>query len=56
MLISDASELVDGIHKVLAHEGPILCDIRVTQNEALWPKVAAVLNRTAACCRCRWRT
>ena len=44
MLISDASELVDGIHKVLAHEGPILCDIRVTENEALWPKVATVLQ------------
>jgi acetolactate synthase-1/2/3 large subunit len=42
MTILDASELPAGIARVLAYEGPILCDIRVKPNEALWPKSAAV--------------
>lgn len=42
MRILDASELEAGIAQALAHEGPILCDIRVKPVEALWPKSAAV--------------
>jgi acetolactate synthase I/II/III large subunit len=42
MSIADASELEAGIATVLAHEGPILCDIHVTPNESLWPKAIAV--------------
>jgi acetolactate synthase-1/2/3 large subunit len=40
--ITDASDLAAGIAKTLAHDGPILCDIRVTPNESLWPKAIAV--------------
>jgi acetolactate synthase-1/2/3 large subunit len=42
MRIADAAELEAGLAAALAHEGPILCDIHVTPNEALWPKAAAV--------------
>jgi acetolactate synthase-1/2/3 large subunit len=42
MRISDASELQAGIATMLAHEGPILCDIHITPNESLWPKAIAV--------------
>jgi acetolactate synthase-1/2/3 large subunit len=42
MRITDASELEAGIETVLAHEGPILCDIHITPNESLWPKAIAV--------------
>jgi acetolactate synthase-1/2/3 large subunit len=42
MRIGDAGELAAGIAAALAHDGPILCDIQVTRNEALWPKAAAV--------------
>ena len=42
--IRDASELRRGIRQVLAHDGPILCDIHVTPNEALLPKAAAVIQ------------
>ncbi|MGH7226144.1 MAG: thiamine pyrophosphate-dependent enzyme, partial [Gemmataceae bacterium] len=40
--VRDASELIPAIRKVLAHEGPILCNIRLRENETLWPKVAPV--------------
>jgi len=40
--VRDASQLTSAIRQVLAHDGPILCNIYVRQNEALWPKVAAV--------------
>lgn len=40
--IRDAAELRDKIRWVLSHPGPILCDIRVIANEALWPKSAAL--------------
>jgi acetolactate synthase I/II/III large subunit len=39
--ISDASDITSGIREVLAHDGPILCNVNVVQNEALWPKVTA---------------
>jgi acetolactate synthase-1/2/3 large subunit len=42
MRITDAGELAAGIQEVLAHDGPILCDIHVTPNESLWPKAIAV--------------
>lgn len=42
MRITNASELEAGLETVLAHEGPILCDIHVTPNESLWPKAIAV--------------
>jgi acetolactate synthase-1/2/3 large subunit len=42
MSIRDASELREGIQRALAHDGPILCDIHVTRNEALLPKAAAL--------------
>jgi len=40
--VRDASQLTPAIRQVLAHDGPILCNIHVRANEALWPKVAAV--------------
>jgi acetolactate synthase-1/2/3 large subunit len=40
--IDDAAGLQDGIREVLAHDGPILCDIQVAPDEALWPKVIAM--------------
>ena len=42
MCISDAAELDSGLERALAYEGPILCEIHVIHNEALWPKAAAV--------------
>jgi len=42
MEINDASELGAGIRKVLAWDGPIVCNIHIRANEALWPKAAAV--------------
>lgn len=39
--ISDASELDEKIHYVLNHPGPILCDVTIIKDEALWPKVSA---------------
>ncbi len=40
--INDASELDDKIHYVLNHPGPILCDVTIIKDEALWPKVSAM--------------
>ncbi|HIC47369.1 MAG TPA: thiamine pyrophosphate-binding protein [Methylophaga aminisulfidivorans] len=40
--ISDASELDEKIHYVLNHPGPILCDVTIIKDEALWPKVSAI--------------
>jgi acetolactate synthase-1/2/3 large subunit len=40
--INDASELDEKIDYVLNHPGPILCDVSIVKNEALWPKVAAI--------------
>jgi len=39
--ISDASELDEKIQYVLNHPGPILCDVTIIKDEALWPKVSA---------------
>lgn len=42
MRIEDAADLAAGIAEVLAHPGPMLCDVRLVRNETLWPKVAAL--------------
>ncbi|MBF0454386.1 MAG: thiamine pyrophosphate-binding protein [Magnetococcales bacterium] len=40
--LTDASQLYDTIRTVLAHPGPILCNVQVVADEALWPKSAAI--------------
>lgn len=42
MRIADAAELRAGIRHALAQPGPFLCDVRLVENEALWPKSAAL--------------
>jgi acetolactate synthase I/II/III large subunit len=40
--IEDAADLRDGIQRALTHEGPLLVDVRVMNDEALFPKSAAL--------------
>jgi acetolactate synthase I/II/III large subunit len=40
MVIRDRSELSDGIATMLAHDGPVLMDIRVSRNENCYPMIA----------------
>jgi acetolactate synthase-1/2/3 large subunit len=40
MVIRDRAELSDGIAEMLAHNGPVLMDVRVTKNENCYPMVA----------------
>jgi acetolactate synthase-1/2/3 large subunit len=40
--IEKVEELAQGLAKVLAHPGPILCDVRLNENETLQPKAAAL--------------
>ncbi|HEC73674.1 MAG TPA: thiamine pyrophosphate-binding protein [Methylophaga aminisulfidivorans] len=40
--INDACELDEKIHYVLNHPGPIICDVTIIKDEALWPKVSAI--------------
>ncbi|GAB3268418.1 thiamine pyrophosphate-binding protein [Chitinimonas naiadis] len=42
MRIADASELEHSLREAVAKRGPILVDVRLVENEVLWPKVAAV--------------
>lgn len=42
MRIDDASQLVDGVREAMAQRGPILIDVHVQSDEALWPKSAAL--------------
>ncbi|MBF0294216.1 MAG: thiamine pyrophosphate-binding protein [Magnetococcales bacterium] len=42
MVIADAAELRSGIREALSRPGPVLCDVRVVHDEALWPKTAAI--------------
>lgn len=42
MIIGDASDLDNKIAQVLNHPGPLICDVRMLSDEALWPKVAAI--------------
>jgi acetolactate synthase-1/2/3 large subunit len=40
--IDDASELTEKVRYALNHEGPLLIDVHVEPNEALWPKSSAL--------------
>ncbi len=40
--IEDAADLREGVQRALAHEGPLLVDVRVIADEALFPKSAAL--------------
>jgi acetolactate synthase-1/2/3 large subunit len=40
--IEDCADLRDGIRRALSHAGPLLVDVRVVQDEALFPKSAAL--------------
>jgi acetolactate synthase-1/2/3 large subunit len=40
MVIRDRSELAAGIATMLAHEGPVLMDVRVSRNENCYPMIA----------------
>ncbi len=42
LTIDDASQLDEKIKKALNHPGPLICDVRLISDEALWPKVAAM--------------
>jgi acetolactate synthase-1/2/3 large subunit len=42
MTISDVTEMRAGIRRALAHPGPLLVDVHVMENEALFPKSAAL--------------
>ena len=41
-VIDDMSNLRAGIRRALAHKGPLLVDVRLIENEALFPKSAAL--------------
>lgn len=40
--IEDASQLVEGVRFALSKRGPLLVDVQLMRNEALWPKSAAL--------------
>ncbi|MGK7895214.1 MAG: biosynthetic-type acetolactate synthase large subunit, partial [Xenococcus sp. (in: cyanobacteria)] len=40
MIVSDRAELPDAIAKMLAHDGPVLMDARVTKDENCYPMIA----------------
>lgn len=42
LVIDDASQLDEKIKLALNHPGPLICDVRLISDEALWPKVAAI--------------
>jgi len=42
LTIDDASQLDEKIEQALNHPGPLICDVRLISDEALWPKVAAI--------------
>ncbi|WP_373121673.1 thiamine pyrophosphate-binding protein [Mycobacterium marinum] len=42
MRIQDAADLVSGVHDALSRRGPLIVDVQVHTNEALWPKSAAL--------------
>jgi acetolactate synthase-1/2/3 large subunit len=44
-VIEDAADLARGVARAVAHQGgPLLIDVRVIENEALFPKSAALFN------------
>ena len=42
MRIDDAAQLEEGVRHALAQRGPLLIDVHVQENEALWPKSMAL--------------
>ncbi len=40
MVIRDRSELADAVAEMLAHDGPVLMDVRVTKDENCYPMIA----------------
>ena len=40
MIVRDRSELASAIAEMLAHDGPVLMDVRVTKNENCYPMIA----------------
>lgn len=40
--IGDAGELDARMREVMAHRGPVICDVRLVRDETLWPKAAAL--------------
>ena len=40
MIIRERSELADAVAEMLAHDGPVLMDVRVTKNENCYPMIA----------------
>ncbi|WP_135081952.1 thiamine pyrophosphate-binding protein [Terasakiella sp. SH-1] len=42
MRITCVDELERGIEQALAHQGPLVCDVRLIEDEVLWPKSAAI--------------
>jgi len=42
LTINDIEELDAKIKQALNHPGPLICDVRLISDEALWPKVAAM--------------
>ena len=39
--LEDKSELLDGMKSVLAEDGPVVCDVRVTPEENCYPMIPA---------------
>ena len=42
MCIDDADQLVAGVREALSKRGPLIIDVRLQTDEALWPKSAAL--------------
>jgi acetolactate synthase-1/2/3 large subunit len=42
MRIEDASQLEDGVRQAMSMRGPILIDVHVQRDEALWPRAASL--------------
>jgi acetolactate synthase-1/2/3 large subunit len=42
MCIDDAANLVSGVRDAMSRRGPVIVDVRVQSDEALWPKSAAL--------------
>jgi len=45
LIIDDAKDLDEKIQQALNHPGPLICDVRLINDEALWPKVAAMQQK-----------
>lgn len=40
MIVRERAELATAISEMLAHQGPVLMDVRVTKNENCYPMIA----------------